>query len=65
MTKKYHLEPQTGIGLTINKGQFLKIIDPTGEQVSDSVGRCYYRATVSMAAKGRGDADVDDDDQHT
>ncbi len=35
MTKKYHLEPQTGIGLTIKKGQLLKITDPTGEQVSD------------------------------
>lgn len=35
MTKKYHLEPQTGIGLTLNKGKLLKIIDPQGEQVSD------------------------------
>ncbi|HEY8559541.1 MAG TPA: urea carboxylase-associated family protein [Pyrinomonadaceae bacterium] len=35
MTKKYHLEPQTGIGLTLKKDQFLKIIDPQGEQVSD------------------------------
>jgi hypothetical protein len=35
MTKKYHLEPQTGIGLTLKKGQLLKIIDPQGEQVSD------------------------------
>ncbi|MDQ3132020.1 MAG: urea carboxylase-associated family protein [Acidobacteriota bacterium] len=35
MTQKYHLEPQTGIGLTIEKGQLLKIIDPQGEQVSD------------------------------
>jgi len=35
MMKKYHLEPQTGIGLTIKKGQLLKIIDPQGEQVSD------------------------------
>ena len=35
MTQKYHLEPQTGIGLTIKKGQLLKIIDPNGEQVSD------------------------------
>lgn len=33
--EKYHLEPQTGIGLTIKKGQSLKIIDPQGEQVSD------------------------------
>jgi uncharacterized protein YcgI (DUF1989 family) len=35
MMEKYHLEPQTGIGLTIKKGQLLKIIDPNGEQVSD------------------------------
>lgn len=35
MTRKYHLKPQTGIGLTIKKGQLLKIIDPQGEQVSD------------------------------
>jgi uncharacterized protein YcgI (DUF1989 family) len=35
MAQKYHLEPQTGIGLTLKKGQFLKIIDPQGEQVSD------------------------------
>ena len=35
MTEKYHLEPQTGIGLTIKKEQLLKIIDPQGEQVSD------------------------------
>lgn len=35
MTEKYHLEPQTGIGLTIKKNQLLKIIDPQGEQVSD------------------------------
>jgi uncharacterized protein YcgI (DUF1989 family) len=35
MTKNYHLEPQTGIGLTLKKGQLLKIIDPQGEQVSD------------------------------
>ncbi|MEP6902346.1 MAG: urea carboxylase-associated family protein [Actinomycetota bacterium] len=35
MLEKYHLEPQTGIGLTIKKGQLLKIIDPNGEQVSD------------------------------
>lgn len=35
MTTSYHLEPQTGIGFTLDKGQFLKIIDPQGEQVSD------------------------------
>lgn len=35
MTTSHHLEPQTGVGFTLNKGQFLKIIDPKGEQVSD------------------------------
>ncbi|MBA2737836.1 MAG: urea carboxylase-associated family protein [Pyrinomonadaceae bacterium] len=33
--QKYHLEPQTGIGLTVKNKQLLKIIDPQGEQVSD------------------------------
>lgn len=30
-----HLEPQTGTGFEIRRGQLLKIIDPAGEQVSD------------------------------
>ena len=30
-----HLEPQTGTALIVRRGQTLKIIDPTGEQVSD------------------------------
>ena len=33
----YHLEPQTGVGFTLDKGQRLRIIDPQGEQVSDLV----------------------------
>ena len=31
----YHLEPQTGVGFLIKKGQHLRVIDPKGEQVSD------------------------------
>lgn len=31
----YHIAPQTGQGLTLDKGQILRIIDPQGEQVSD------------------------------
>ena len=31
------LEPQTGIGFTLEKGQRLRVIDPEGEQVSDLV----------------------------
>lgn len=35
MSTRHHLQPQTGVGFTIRAGQFLKIIDPQGEQVSD------------------------------
>ncbi len=37
LTAKYHLEPQTGIGLRLRRGQVLRVIDPEGEQVSDVV----------------------------
>ena len=33
----YHLEPQTGVGFRLDRGQRLRIIDPQGEQVSDLV----------------------------
>ncbi|MBV8694459.1 MAG: urea carboxylase-associated family protein [Ktedonobacteraceae bacterium] len=33
----YHLEPQTGIGFTLKKGQVLHVIDPQGEQVADLI----------------------------
>jgi uncharacterized protein YcgI (DUF1989 family) len=32
-----HLEPQTGAGLIVKRGQRLEILDPCGEQVSDLV----------------------------
>ena len=32
---EHHLAPQTGSGFTLQKGQSVKITDPTGEQVSD------------------------------
>ena len=35
--RRVHLEPQTGIGLGIRRGQLLRIIDPLGEQVSDLI----------------------------
>lgn len=34
---RVHLAPQTGTGLIVRRGQLLKIIDPTGEQVSDMI----------------------------
>jgi uncharacterized protein YcgI (DUF1989 family) len=34
---RYRLEPQTGVGFELGKGQTLRIIDPQGEQVSDVV----------------------------
>lgn len=35
--RQFHLEPQTGTGFEVRRGQLLKIIDPSGEQVSDLV----------------------------
>jgi uncharacterized protein YcgI (DUF1989 family) len=35
--QRVHLEPQTGAGLRIRRGQMLRITDPRGEQVSDLV----------------------------
>lgn len=32
-----HLDPQTGAGFALNRGQVLRVIDPQGEQVSDLV----------------------------
>jgi hypothetical protein len=32
-----HLAPQTGTGLVVHRGELLKLIDPTGEQVSDLI----------------------------
>ena len=52
MTEKYHLEPQTGIGLTIKKGQLLKIIDPRGEQVSDLTAFAF-EDTAEWLSSGR------------
>ena len=38
---KYHLAPQTGAGLTVQRGQVLRVIDVAGEQVADLV--CFAR----------------------
>jgi uncharacterized protein len=35
IVSRMHLEPQTGAALTIARGEFLRIVDPLGEQVSD------------------------------
>lgn len=35
--KRIHLEPQTGVGFELARGDVLRIIDPTGEQVSDVI----------------------------
>lgn len=32
-----HLAPQTGAGVVVRRGELLRIIDPTGEQVSDMI----------------------------
>ena len=35
--RQEHLAPQTGTGFVVHRGELLKIIDPTGEQVSDMI----------------------------
>ena len=35
--QRYHLDPQTGVGFTLERGRRLRIIDPQGEQVSDLI----------------------------
>lgn len=34
---RYHLDPQTGVGFEVTRGQMIKVIDPQGEQVSDLI----------------------------
>jgi len=46
---RHHLEPQTGVGFELEKGQVLRIIDPRGEQVSD---------LMAFASGGAGRADA-------
>lgn len=36
-TRRYHLEPQTGVGFEVRRGQTIRVIDPSGEQVSDLI----------------------------
>jgi hypothetical protein len=37
LLRHYHLEPQTGIGFAVQRGQVIRVIDVDGEQVSDMV----------------------------
>ena len=46
---RYRLEPQTGVGFGLKKGQTIRIIDPEGEQVSD---------LMAFACVGPGRADA-------
>ncbi|MBA2451221.1 MAG: urea carboxylase-associated family protein [Chloroflexi bacterium] len=34
---RYHLDPRTGVGFLLGRGEVLRVIDPEGEQVSDLV----------------------------
>jgi hypothetical protein len=38
---QYHIEPQTGVAFTVQKGQIIRVIDVAGEQVADLV--CFAR----------------------
>ncbi len=48
----YHLPPQTGLALTVRKGEVIRIIDTAGEQVSDLV--CFAQQdTAEHFSSGR------------
>ncbi|MDP9487040.1 MAG: urea carboxylase-associated family protein [Actinomycetota bacterium] len=49
---RHHLQPQTGLGLTLERGQVLRVIDPEGEQVSDVVAFAT-RDTSERLSSGR------------
>ncbi len=49
---RHHLEPQTGLGLRLERGQVLRVIDPEGEQVSDVVAFAT-RDTSERLSSGR------------
>ena len=34
---RHHLPPRTGVAFTVSRGDLVRVIDPTGEQVSDLV----------------------------
>jgi uncharacterized protein YcgI (DUF1989 family) len=36
-SRLHHLEPRTGVAFTVRRGDLVRVIDPTGEQVSDFV----------------------------
>ena len=49
---RHHLEPQTGRGFYLDRGQVLRVIDPRGEQVSDVMA--FARAdTTEWLSSGR------------
>lgn len=37
VAQRFHLAPQTGAGFEVAAGQLVRVVDPTGEQVSDLV----------------------------
>lgn len=47
---RMHLEPQTGNALTIAKGEYLRITDPLGEQVSDLVSFAREDSRESLSS---------------
>ena len=49
---QYQIAPQTGVAFTVQKGQFIRIIDVDGEQVADLV--CFARQnTEESLSSGR------------
>lgn len=48
--RQYHLDPQTGVGLLLGRGEVLRVIDPQGEQVSDLIAFARDDATEWLSS---------------
>lgn len=46
----YHLDPQTGVGFLLGRGEVVRVIDPEGEQVSDLVAFVRDDATEWLSS---------------
>ena len=47
---QHHIEPQSGIGFPLERGQVLRVIDPRGEQVSDVMAFARGDATEWLSS---------------
>jgi uncharacterized protein YcgI (DUF1989 family) len=48
---RHHIEPQSGVGFELERGQILRVIDPRGEQVADVMAFARGDATEWLSSR--------------